>query len=112
MIVDWILQFFSGHEDPVVFFSLLILGFAVLAGVWLLLSKCRRAKFYLPIWIFAILLLTAWWGGALINAIKVGPGLPGNGWDAFGAAINFFFSIPALILDIILLINWPKKRLR
>jgi hypothetical protein len=43
------------------------------------------------------------------NALIVGRGLPGNGWDGFGAAVIFFFSLPALVLDIIFVFNWPKN---
>jgi hypothetical protein len=78
-------------------------------GIWWAISRFRSKRGYRTFWTVAVVLLTLCWGSALINALIVGRGLPGNGWDGFGAAVIFFFSLPALVLDIIFVFNWPKN---
>ena len=109
MNLDPIMRLFSGHEGPFVMLVLLVLALAALWGIWTALTKCRRLKFYAQAWPIIVFLLTAWWVFALMNAISVGGGLPGNGWDGFGAAVILFLSIPAFILDIIFLLRWPRN---
>jgi len=108
--MDFIMEAFSGHE-PFAPFLLLLLAVMALVGTWNGLRLWRTAPFYPFPWTAGVLLLTGWWSSTLINALLVGKGTPGNGWDAFGAAVNFFFSIPALIWDIVFLIHWPRKSL-
>jgi hypothetical protein len=81
---------------------------ALFAGLWITLSKFRRWRFYKWVWFPVVALLTIVWVGALANMLYVGNGVSGNGWDAYGAAMGFFFSIPFLILDIIFLVRWPQ----
>lgn len=89
---------------------LLIISIIVLAGICYFLHNFREAPWYWIPWLSFVILLTGTWGIALCNAIIVGRGLPGNGWDGFGAAMVFFLTLPALVLDIIFLIHWPRKK--
>ena len=106
--MSFLFDLFSGTESgPVVLFSWVV-GIAALWGTWVGLTKSRSARFYPYFWTVSVPLLTAWWGSALTNAIIVGRGTPGNGWDAFGAAFLLFMSIPAFVWDIVFLLRWPK----
>jgi hypothetical protein len=109
VITDFIMESFSGQEKFMPVF-LLLLAVAAFVGTWIGLSRWHHARFYPIAWTATVLLLTAWWGSALANALIVGKGTPGSGWDAFGAAVIFFFSLPALVLDIVFLLRWPRKR--
>jgi len=107
--MNFIMEAFSGH-DPFAPFLLLLLGLAALVGTWKGLTRWRHAKFYPIAWTAAVLLLTGCWGSALINAIRVGNGTLGNGWDAFGAAVIFLLSLPTLVWDIVFLLRWTNGR--
>ena len=98
-------------DDPLLVAMLAIGLVGVFAVTWWVISKCRRMRGYRSIWAGAVILLTLCWGSALINALIVGRGVPGNGWDGFGAAIIFFLSLPTFMLDVIFVLNWPKKTL-
>jgi len=108
MNLNPIVEIFDG-QNPVAFWTFWIFALIGIWVVWFLLTKWRSAKWYMPFWIASISVLSLWWGAALVNAFHVGNGLPGNGWDAYGAAIIFFMSIPAIVLDIIFLLRWPKS---
>ena len=108
MNLNPIVEIFDG-QNPFAFWTFWIFALTGIWLVWIVLTKWRSIKWYKPYWITSISLLSVWWVAALINAIYIGDGPPGNGWDAYGAAIVFFLSIPAIVLDIIFLLRWPKS---
>jgi hypothetical protein len=108
MSLDPLLVIFDGRH-PVSLLLFWIFAAAVIWCFWRFLTQWRSAKWYPPVWWVLVAFFSSWWGGALVNALQVGNGTPGNGWDAFGAAIFFLLSTPALVIDIILFLRWPKR---
>lgn len=108
--MNFLFNLFAGAEPPEVVLLAGGLGIGALWGTWIGLTKWRSSRFYPYLWSVSVFLLTAWWGSALVNAFLVGDGMPGNGWDGFGAAIFLFMSIPALVWDIVFLFRYPRKR--
>jgi len=85
-----------------------------ISGVWWALTRFRNAKYYMLIWAPIVLLLTAWWGSALAYSIHMHwihtyGGQPDPTYEVLGADILFLISVPALLLDIVFLLRWPKK---
>jgi hypothetical protein len=78
---------------------------AFLIGIWLALSRFRGSKHYPLIWATTVLLLTAWWGSALVNLIHthlihMHSGLPDSNYEILGAGSYFSF--------LLLLFSWTS----
>jgi hypothetical protein len=89
---------------------ILIVVMGVCGMLWFVLNKARHSRIYIWFWIPGVLFLTAIPMVTFINAQLIGSGTAGNGWDAYGAALFFFYSLPLLVLDFVLLLAWPRKK--